>query len=222
MSAVPDLIRTLLRSGVRLERRGDRLHVEAPAGTLTADLRQVLTDRKAELLGALAENDDSVSALRVRLLALADAELIGADHFVRTLPDADVAECAGLPDETLRAYVLALRDSALRVQGKVPADETAAIHCAHCGPAWAHPAVAAVLPVVDGRPRAAGCPWCHIRKDGRAIPRPPVCCGDCVNFTRDHVNPSGGMGHCAAGCKPLRPWPNVNHNCNSFVPLATA
>jgi TubC N-terminal docking domain len=220
MTAAVDLLRDLTRSGVRLERRGDRLHVEAPAGTLTADLRQVLTDRKAELLGVLTESDGTLSALRAHLFALAGAEGIDA-ALVRFLPDAGVAECAGLSDETLRAYVLALRDSALRLQGKVPADETAAIHCAHCGPVWAHPAVAAVLPIVDRWSRALGCPWCHIRKAGGAIPRPPVCCGDCANFTRDNVNPSGGIGHCAAGCKPLRPWPNVSHNCKSFARLRT-
>jgi hypothetical protein len=162
----------------------------------------------------------ATSAIRTRLLALTNAE--GIDNaIVRRLSADDLAACEGLPDSVLRVYVLALRDTALREQGLVPADETAAIHCARCGPVWAHPAVAAVLPVVDSWPRAAGCPWCHIRKAGRDIPRPPVCCGDCANFTLDNVNPSGGMGHCAAGCKPSRPWPNVIRSCKSFAQLRT-
>lgn len=42
------------RLGIRLEARGDRLHVEAPAGVVTPDLRDQLTQRKPALLARLA------------------------------------------------------------------------------------------------------------------------------------------------------------------------
>ena len=48
------LIRDLTARGVRLEPRGDRLHVDAPAGTLTAAIVEELRRRKGEVLAALA------------------------------------------------------------------------------------------------------------------------------------------------------------------------
>ena len=58
-----DLSRQCRAAGIRLQARGDRLHVEAPAGTLTPELRQRLTEHKVELL--------ALHAIRARLLALA-------------------------------------------------------------------------------------------------------------------------------------------------------
>lgn len=37
-------------NGVRLTRQGDRLHVDAPAGFLTHELKEALRDNKDELL----------------------------------------------------------------------------------------------------------------------------------------------------------------------------
>lgn len=62
MSAVA-LIRQCRDAGIRLQARGDRLHVVAPAGTVTPELRQRLTEHKADLL--------ALRAIRSRLLALA-------------------------------------------------------------------------------------------------------------------------------------------------------
>lgn len=47
------LITALLGRGVRLERRGDRLHVEAPPGSLSDEERESLRACKAELLRLL-------------------------------------------------------------------------------------------------------------------------------------------------------------------------
>ncbi|TAM57202.1 MAG: hypothetical protein EPN49_15795 [Rhodanobacter sp.] len=49
MSAV-ELIHQCRAAGIRLKPKGDRLHVEAPIGTLTPELRQALTDHKLALL----------------------------------------------------------------------------------------------------------------------------------------------------------------------------
>jgi hypothetical protein len=62
MSAI-QLIRQCRDAGIRLQARGDHLHVEAPAGTLTLELRQALTDYKADLL--------ALHAIRARLLDIA-------------------------------------------------------------------------------------------------------------------------------------------------------
>jgi hypothetical protein len=111
-----------------------------------------------------------------RLLSIADAEMIDPE-LVHRLP-ADVVEiCTGLAKETLRAYLRALRDTALRERGNVPGDETAAALCRHCGPIWLHPAVARVVPVVDGWPRVLGCPWCHVR-NREVVPHPKANNGE--------------------------------------------
>jgi hypothetical protein len=46
------------------------------------------------------------------------------------------------------------------------------MHCQQCGPVWIHPDIVAALPMVNGWPRALGCPWCFVRKAGGPIPRP--------------------------------------------------
>lgn len=62
MSAV-QLIHQCRDAGIRLQARGDRLHVEAPRGVVTPELRQQLAEHKADLLDQLG--------IRVRLLVLA-------------------------------------------------------------------------------------------------------------------------------------------------------
>ncbi len=47
------LLAELTRSGIRLEPRGDMLHVEAPTGADTPELRRTLTQHKTELLAML-------------------------------------------------------------------------------------------------------------------------------------------------------------------------
>ncbi len=49
----PTLLAELTRSGIRLERRGDKLHVQPPPGTDIPALRQKLAGHKAELLAML-------------------------------------------------------------------------------------------------------------------------------------------------------------------------
>ncbi len=160
MSATAEtLIRDLSARGVRLSRNGDRLRVE---GAITPEDRQALAEAKPAILATLT---------RGRLRALADGEGIERTH-VDALPAADVDTCAELPDETLRAYLRALRDTRLRERGQVPPNETATIRCAHCGPVFAAPEVAVVLPIIAGLPTAAGCHWCHVRARGQSIPRP--------------------------------------------------
>ncbi|MBB6186191.1 hypothetical protein [Rhodanobacter sp. MP7CTX1] len=125
---------------------------------------------------SLAPLADTLKPLRAHLLALAAAEGMDVDH-VHRLHGLDVAACIGLDDVQLAAYLSLLADTADRHAGRVPAGDTAAIHCEGCGPVWIHPNIAAVLPVVDGWPRALGCPWCFVRKAGDYIPRPPARAG---------------------------------------------
>ncbi len=163
------LIRDLAERGVRLTRRADRLHVEATPGTVTPELRTLLSENKAVLLAVLSSDP-----IRDRLRRLADAEAIDAG-LVHALPAADIEACAGSADETLRAYLHGIRDADLRERGQRPADETAAL-CRSCGPVWLAPEVASVAPRVAGWSRVLGCPWCHVR-NRQAIPRPRVTCG---------------------------------------------
>ncbi|NYE27312.1 hypothetical protein HDE78_000237 [Rhodanobacter sp. K2T2] len=59
------LIRECKAAGIRLQARGDRLHVEAPAGSLTPELRQALNDHKAGVL--------ALHAIRARLRTIASS-----------------------------------------------------------------------------------------------------------------------------------------------------
>jgi hypothetical protein len=152
--------------------------------------------------------------IRPDLLTLADG--LGLDRIiVHRLITADLADCAGFPIDALRAYLLALDDTATRWVGKVPLGDTAAIYCAHCGPVYVHPDIAAVLPVVNGWPRAAGCPWCFVRKAGGYVPRPRVSCETCVHWQPDTINSVAGVGGCASGHGTH--YPMQRHGCGDFA-----
>lgn len=153
--------------------------------------------------------------MHAHLRMLAEAEGV-EPGLVDTLTAADVDACAGLPDATLRAYLTAMQDTADRMAGRIPTGETAPILCAHCGPVWSHPEVAAVLPVVDDWPRALGCPWCHVRKALKAMPRPPVTCSTCQHFQPDTLNPDAGMGECMGGHG--HHYPMQRHRCGKYRP----
>lgn len=121
--------------------------------------------------------------LRAHLLALATAGGINPGH-VHRLHDADLAGCIGLDAGQLAAYLAMLADTADRHAGRAPLDDTAAIYCERCGPVYVHPGIAAVLPVVDGWPRALGCPWCFVGKAGGYIPRSPATCARSSKWQR--------------------------------------
>lgn len=161
---------------------------------------------------------EALKAERLRLLELAAAEVIDAAH-VHRLQDADLADCLGLDDHQRSIFLRMLVDTADRHAGRVPLDDTAAMFCKGCGPVWTHPDIAAVLPVVDGWPRALGCPWCFVRKAGLYIPRPMVACENCVHYRPDAINPPTGMGDCGNGHGMH--YPMQKHRCGSFQPSVT-
>ena len=53
-----DLLADLTARGVQLTAQGGRLHVDAPAGVLTEELRAALVSRKADLLALLARSNE--------------------------------------------------------------------------------------------------------------------------------------------------------------------
>lgn len=137
---------------------------------------------------------------RAHLLALADAEGVDPAHIHRLHAD-DVAACAGLSDDTLRAYLHGLERNAGMEAGIVPLGWDAVAHCEGCGPVHLWEPL-----------RVVACPWCFRRKAGNRIPRPLVTCGDCRHYSPDIVNPDAGMGTCALG--PARAyWPMKAHPC---------
>ncbi|WP_147653992.1 hypothetical protein [Vulcaniibacterium gelatinicum] len=145
-----------------------------------------------------------VADLRAHLLTLAADEGLPADR-VHALDDADVAACADLPDDTLRAY-LHLPERGQRMDaGQVPPEwgEPARRTCEGCGPVLLWP---------ECPPVVKACPWCFRRKAGKAIPRPPVTCGDCRHYLPDAVNPDAGLGRCALGARRAY-WPMKPHRC---------
>lgn len=62
MSAL-ELIRQCRDAGIRLQARGDRLHIEAPAGSITPELREALAKHKPAIL--------ALHAIRARLRSIA-------------------------------------------------------------------------------------------------------------------------------------------------------
>lgn len=66
------LLADLLTRDIRLSEAGDKLRVNAPTGALTAELRQILSDRKVELLDALRQRTPGQH--------LADLSVHFADH----------------------------------------------------------------------------------------------------------------------------------------------
>lgn len=152
---------------------------------------------------------------RSDLLTLADRLAVERMH-VHRLDDDGLRMLAAIGPDGARAYLLAAADAATRQAGKVPERDTAAIYCAHCGPVFVHPGIAAMLPMATGWPRALGCAWCAIRKAGGYVPRPRVTCGTCTQFKPDPINPAAGMGACASNHGTH--YPAQRHGCASFKP----
>jgi hypothetical protein len=69
------LIAEAARLRIRLEARGDRLHVEAPAGVVTPTLRDQLTQHKPGLLALLAPSRAFVTLRRGPTLPVEAIEL---------------------------------------------------------------------------------------------------------------------------------------------------
>lgn len=164
--------------------------------------------------------EPDTGATRIRMLELAAAAYMDAAP-VRALSESFLRDCEGMADDALRALLSMLRDNADRRAGRAPAGDTAAIMCQACGPVFVHPSIAAVLPVVDGWPRALGCPWCFIRKAGLYVPRPPVTCASCRYFKPDTINPAQGMGRCtvdAARAQDPPTYPSTSRHCDSWRP----
>lgn len=79
-----DLLAEVTRVGVRLTVRGDRLHVEARAGTVTPAMRDRLADAKAELVALLTPTRPKFRMVQFRLK-------VDPEHVWHTAlgPDAD-------------------------------------------------------------------------------------------------------------------------------------
>lgn len=153
------LLAELQGAGIVLSARGGRLRVEARPGAISAALLARLAAEKPALLALLAPDP-----MRAHLLKLAADEGLQAD-LVNGLDCADIATCAGLPDDTLRIYLRARACGEVMDAGSVPEAYTQASHCAGCGPVW----------LWRGAPtRLLACPWCFRRKAGKAFPRPAV------------------------------------------------
>ncbi|MGA0585600.1 hypothetical protein ACO2Q2_00435 [Dyella sp. KRB-257] len=166
-------------------------------------------ERTRAFLLAMAARLD-VEAATVECMPLAELEATAQQA-------ADVLAINGpaITRRFLESYLMAWRDTLDRQAGRVPAGHTAPMHCAHCGPVWAHPGMAAALPMVGGWPRALGCPWCFVRQAGGYIPRPRVTCEGCAHFTPDTINPEAGMGTCGAGNGSH--YPMQRHVCAGFA-----
>ncbi|MFC4822234.1 hypothetical protein [Dokdonella ginsengisoli] len=211
MSAVT--LRELNDHGIRLAVVENHLKVAAPSGTLTPELTERIRVSKPALIVSIR-----LSELRSRLRHIAEVEVVDTS-LIDTLPDADVLDCELLPERARRAFVLALRDTHLRAQGKCPAGETAPALCRKCGPVWLAPEVAAHAPIISGWPIVLGCPWCSCQRQGRGIPRPPVTCAECIFFVRDSINPAGGLGTCGKGVEANVPaYPHAKRQCAEFNP----
>jgi hypothetical protein len=64
------LLKDLRRQDVILEADGDRLHVDAPAGAITGELRAALVHNKGRLLELLVQERRNLGEVRRRRLAI--------------------------------------------------------------------------------------------------------------------------------------------------------
>jgi hypothetical protein len=100
--------------------------------------------------------------VRTHLRTLVEAEGLPA-MIVHDLHAADVAACAGLSDDILRAYLHARQRGAVMDPGIAPEGYTQAVRCAGCG---------LVLLWPGCPPQVKACPWCFRRRAGKPVPRP--------------------------------------------------
>lgn len=104
MTTVEDIIRLTKRAGITLEAQGDQLVIDAPAGTLTPELRDQLVRHKPALLARLAPVNEFVSlrgGLTVPRPALELALDLEARGFRMTFDAAEqlhIEPAAGLTD----------------------------------------------------------------------------------------------------------------------------
>lgn len=176
----------LKQAGIIATAAGGKLRLSAPAGVLTADLRERIAAGRAGLLREVAALADGQ---RARLLALAADELLPAG-LVHGLGDADVAACEGHADDGLRGCLRALVARERMDAGMVPLEwgEPVARTCEGCGPVLLWPGCPATV---------KACPWCFRRAAGKPIPR---VCGGC----------GGGPGtHQCVRCYPLNNLPTM-------------
>jgi hypothetical protein len=88
---LPEILTVVRTAGIQLEARGERLHVEAPPGTVTPALRAALVTHKVELLAVLSPSRSFV-ALKGGLTVPAEALRLAFDLEARGVPlrtDAD-------------------------------------------------------------------------------------------------------------------------------------
>lgn len=167
--------------------------------------------------------------VRARLLVLAEGEGIDAG-LVRALPESELtatgqqcaaveAEQPGRGRELALQYLHTLATSATMRAGRLPPDFDTPAMCRHCGPVWLPASQVVMLDMVNGWPRALGCPWCFIRKAGLYVPRPPVTCAECQHYQPDSVNPASGCGSCAIGMRQVGGgYPHRQRQCKAFQP----
>lgn len=177
------LLTELQEAGIRVCALGDRLHIEAKPGTVTADLRARLVASKAELLMALKPG-----SVQAQLLSLATDEQLPLGLVFALSPD-DLTACEGMPDEELRAYLHALAGRERMDAGLPPLawGEPAARWCEGCG---------AVELWADCPAMVKACPWCWNRKAHKPITRPLLSCTDCLHLVSSQA---GGEAVCAIG-----------------------
>jgi hypothetical protein len=194
------LCRELAEKGVTLEAEDGKVRCKAPAGVLTAELRERITSAKDELLALL-----DPEAMRDQLLALAEVQGI-ATRPILALDRCTLLSCIGLHDDVLAGYVRGLERDERMAAGRLPPGWDFAATCEGCGPVW--------LPE-GSPPLVIACPWCWHRKAGTTLPRPPVSCGECRHFLPDAINPEAGIGRCGLTAKPSN-YPMALHECGDF------
>ncbi len=114
--SVSALLAELTRSGIHLERRGDKLHVQPPPGMDTVALRQRLAEHKTELLEALKTKTCDKTALLARCkIACKDLPIEPVELYA-AMDDGDRKASPSL--ETLRAFAESICESKQREPGE--------------------------------------------------------------------------------------------------------
>ena len=200
------ILETLAAAGVTVTRHGDRLRLKPASGSVPGDVVELARAHKPELLQALPDAADP----RASLYRLADAEGLPRG-IVDRLTDADLDPDNGahlLDDAGLRRWLHVLAENERMRQGIAPDGWTQPSHCERCGPVrlW----TGAPLHVI-------GCPWCHVRRAGGAVPRPSVTCAACTHRQPRPDTSDAGM-HTCTKAHGLH-FANEQHACPDWHPL---
>jgi len=165
------------------------------------------TEKSQESQESQGVNPENCTQLQRERLLRAARSVGVEDRIIERLPDRELVDCEDLDPEGLAALAQAFARTDRMRHSLPPRSWTQASVCRRCGPVLLWP----------GAPlNVLGCPWCFIRADGIAIPRPSVSCATCNHIRPRTDSSDAGTHDCNAGHEPRHAF--ALHVCLGWQP----